>query len=201
METPVTIEVDDICLEGVLNKVSESKAVVVCHPHPLYGGRMDNPVVNAISRAYVKKGYSSLCFNFRGAGGSSGQFDDGIGEQDDVRAAVSMLIENGYESIALAGYSFGSRINAEVVSTGLKVEDHVMVSPPVAFMSFDSISALSSTGLIVIGDHDEYAPADLIAAHIKKWKISPQYEIIKNCDHFYSSGLGKLEEILQGYLS
>ncbi len=201
METFITISVDDIRLQGVLNKGSESKAVVICHPHPLYGGRMDNPVVTTISNAFVEKGYASLRFNFRGAGGSTGSFDDGTGEQDDVRAAVSLLVEEGYENITLAGYSFGARINAEVVSKGLNVEDHIMVSPPVAFMSFDDISSLPSTGLIVSGDQDEYAPTDLINAQIKRWEIAPRYEIIKNCDHFYSEGLGELEKILQSYLS
>ncbi len=197
----IDIESGDVRLEGLLDKNSGQKAVVVCHPHPLYGGSMDNPVVETIVQAFKEKGYTTLQFNFRGVGNSAGVFDDGDGEQEDVQAAISKLNQEGFEHITLAGYSFGARINAQVVSNGCNIEDHIMVSPPVGFMSFDDVTSLPLTGLIVSGEHDEYAPPHLIEDHIKRWKISVQYEVIKNCDHFYSTGLGRLKGILVDYLS
>jgi len=175
-------------------------AAVICHPHPLYGGNMDNPVVMTISDVFFEKGFTTLRFNFRGTGNSTGMFDNGNGEQEDVRAALAWLIDNGYQNICLAGYSFGARMNAAVVSKGCDIQDHIMVSPPVGFMSFDDIKKMPATGLIVTGDNDEIAPKDMIQAHINRWQIDPQYEIIKGCDHFYSGCQDKLKVILTDYL-
>jgi len=201
MESNIMIKCGNINLEGVLQKKSEQKAVIITHPHPLYGGSMDNPVVTTIADAFFEKGFTTLKFNFRGTGSSTGMFDNGNGEQDDVRAAVSCLNEAGYSQIHLAGYSFGSRMNAAVVSKGCKIKDHIMVSPPVGFMDFDDIDKMPLTGLIVTGEDDEIAPSDLIKKHMERWQIDPRYEMIKRCDHFYSGCLDQLKIILAAYLS
>jgi alpha/beta superfamily hydrolase len=109
--------------------------------------------------------------------------------------------DKGCESLYLAGYSFGSRVNASVVAGGYDVLDHIMISPPVAFMSFDEIVQLPCTGLILTGQNDDIAPADKIQAHIDRWQITPQFEIIPGCDHFYSGCLAHLEARLSDYLS
>ena len=201
MESQVTIHCKPVRLEGVLDQKSSQKAVIICHPHPLYGGDMDNPVVMAIAEAFSEKGATTLRFNFRGTGNSTGAFDNGTGEQEDIRAALDFLMDKGFQSITLAGYSFGARMNAAVVSKGCRIEDHIMVSPPVAVMSFDDIEQMPYTGLIVTGRNDEIAPPDLIEKHIQRWGISPRFDIIENCDHFYSGGLKKLRTLLTDYLS
>ena len=76
-------------LEGLLIRGKIPKAVVISHPHPLYGGDMDNYVVGLISQAFEEKGWTTLRFNFRGVGRSQGDFDQGIGEEEDVLAAVN----------------------------------------------------------------------------------------------------------------
>ncbi len=201
MESQITIERQTIRLEGVLDHNSSQKAVIISHPHPLYGGDMDNPVVMAIAEVFCEKGYTTLRFNFRGKGKSTGTFDNGNGEQDDVMAAISFLEDKGFRGISLAGYSFGSRMNAEVISKGIRIQDHIMVSPPMGAMSFDGIENMPSTGLIVTGRNDEIAPPDLILEHIKIWGIAPRFDIIENCDHFYSGCLKKLKTLLADYLS
>ena len=201
MESQITIQCKTIRLEGVLDQNSSQKAVIVTHPHPSYGGDMDNPVVMAVAETFFEKGFTTLRFNFRGTGNSSGAFDNGKGEQEDIQAALDFLSEKGFHEISLAGYSFGARMNAAVVSQGCKIEDHIMVSPPVGFMRFDDIEKMPSTGLIVTGRNDEIAPPDLIVQLIKRWGISPRFEIIKNCDHFYSGCLKKLKVIVTDYLS
>ena len=201
MESNIKIKCGNIKLEGELHKNSPQKAVIICHPHPLYGGNMYNPVVMTIADVFFEKKITTLRFNFRGTGNSTGMFDNGNGEQEDIRAGISWLTENGYEKIYLAGYSFGARMNALVVSKGCKLEDHIMVSPPVGFMSFDDIEKMPSTGLIVTGgEDDEIAPADLVQKHIDRWQIDPRYEIIKGCDHFYSGYLDSLKTILADYV-
>ncbi|OGR26263.1 MAG: alpha/beta hydrolase [Desulfobacterales bacterium RIFOXYA12_FULL_46_15] len=201
MESQITIECQTIRLEGMLDHNSSQKAVIISHPHPLHGGDMDNPVVMTVARAFFEKGFTTLRFNFRGMGSSTGSFDNGYGEQEDVRAAISFLADKGFQNISLAGYSFGSRMNAAVVSKGCMIEDHIMVSPPMAFMSFDDIEQMPSTGLVVTGRNDEIAPPGLIEKHIKRWGISPRFDIIENCNHFYSGGLKKLRILLADYLS
>ena len=202
MEEAIIIPNANLQLEGRFDAHSDSsKAVVITHPHPLYGGNMDNGVVCQIASAFQNAGYSTLRFNFRGRGLSSGAFDDGKGEQSDVRAALTWLSDKGYTQITLAGYSFGSWVNAHVVSDGIEVADHIMVSPPAAFISFDSVKNLPCTGLIVTGQNDEIAPPDMIESLIVKWDISPRMEILAHGDHFYSATMNQLFDALSDYLS
>lgn len=200
MEKPIQIECNGMSLQAALNKNTGSSAVVICHPHPLYGGNMDNMVVTAIADIFFKTGFTTLRFNFRGVGGSKGTYDDGIGEQEDVRSAVQYLEDNSYTEIWLAGYSFGSKITASVVSNGIQIKDHVMVSPPVNFMSFEDVSTLPQTGLIITGEQDDFAPPDMVKQHIDKWGIQPEFEVIENGDHFFSAGIQELKDIIQTHL-
>ncbi len=202
MEKALVIESTGPELQAMFNRNDPDRAVIISHPHPLYGGNMDNPVVTAVEQAFAKAGFSTLRFNFRGTGSSTGRFDEGKGEQDDVRASFAWLEKHGYRDIMLAGYSFGAKINSLVVSKGCRVRDHIMVSPPVGFMSFDDIRKMPCTGLIVTGSDDTIAPPDLIQAHIRRWGINPVYRIISGCDHFYNGdGLLHLKSILTDYLS
>ncbi|MBT4197226.1 alpha/beta hydrolase [Desulfobacula sp.] len=201
MELSITIECGNIKLEGRLRKNTSKKAVVICHPHPLYGGNMDNPVVMTIADSFFEKGFTTMRFNFRGTCNSTGMFDNGTGEQEDIRAALSLLTEKGYKQIWLAGYSFGARMNASLVSKGCEIKDHIMVSPPVGFMNFDDIEKMTSTGLIITGANDEIAPPGKVKGHINRWKIDPRFEIIEDCDHFYSKSLPRLKAVLIDYLS
>jgi len=200
METGVIIKNQTIRLQGMLAEGSVDRCVVVTHPHPLYGGNMDNPVVVETARAFVRKGFTTLRFNFRGTGGSTGMYDNGQGEQSDVIAALDFLRERGGRNLCLAGYSFGSRINASVVARGVDISDHIMISPPVAFMSFDDIDTLPLTGLIVTGKNDDIAPPKLIQTHIYRWRIAPHFEILSKCDHFYSGCLDQLQKALLRYI-
>ncbi len=201
MELNITIECGNIKLEGCLRKNTSQNAVIICHPHPLYGGNMDNPIVTTIADSFFEKGFTTLRFNFRGTCNSSGMFDNGKGEQDDIRAAISWLMENDYQKISLAGYSFGAKMNALVVSKGCKIEDHIMVSPPVGFMNFDDIKKMPCAGLIITGANDDIAPSKMVQKYINRWQIDPKYEVIEDCDHFYSGCLPKLKTILIDYLS
>ncbi len=200
MEKAVIIHCKNVRLEGMLNPNSSEKGVVVTHPHPLYGGNMDNPVVEQIVQSYFEKGFTTLRFNFRGTGKSSGMFDNGVGELDDVRAALVYLKESGVNDLHLAGYSFGARMNASVVSS-YELKDHVMVSPPMGFMSFDDVVTMPSTGLILTGAKDDIAPQELVQEAINRWQINPQFEALEGCDHFYTGCLPLLKDLLLDYLA
>jgi hypothetical protein len=149
-------------LEGSLALPDRAPAgIVICHPHPLYGGDMDNPVVLAVAEAGAAHGLATLRFNFRGVGGSAGAWDEGRGEQDDVRAALRYLRDRlGAAPVALAGYSFGARMAAAVVADGERVAGLALVAPPLAFPGGDAIRPCDVDGpvLVVAGSRDEYCP-------------------------------------------
>jgi len=187
-------------IEGRLEKSSLQRGVVITHPHPLYGGDMHNNVVAAIARGYRQKSYTTLRFNFRGVGNSQGSYGDGVGEQEDVRAAVSYLVDLSIEQIDLAGYSFGAWVNALAIINEPQLENMIMVSPPVAFLDFSPISDLGSLRLIVTGSRDDIAPPDLIKKSYAGWNAEAQFEVINGADHFYMGYLEKLETVLTAYL-
>mgnify|MGYP006294548651 FL=1 len=201
MEKEIRIPSGPLSLEGRFEKASDEKAVVVTHPHPLYGGNMDNPVVTAATEAFREKGFSTLRFNFRGTGQSTGMFDEGHGEQTDTGAALSFLRQQGMTRISLAGYSFGAWVNAKGLAENLlEAEEHIMISPPVAFMSFDGISADLPVSLIITGSRDPIAPPDNIRQYLEQWNPASRFEIIDGCDHFYAGYTGPLKRIITDYL-
>jgi alpha/beta superfamily hydrolase len=196
MEEKIFFQSENHCLEGLISKNTEEKGVVIAHPHPLYGGNMYNPVVEAIARCYQKSGYATLRFNFRGVGKSEGSFDEGIGEQRDVMAAISAFREKGIKQIDLAGYSFGSYVIAHIGYKTASVENMVMVSPPAAFMDFRGLGAIPCLRLVVTGARDQIAPAELVKKMLPAWNPDAGFEIIEGADHFYSGCLKKLEAVL-----
>ena len=201
MEKTVIFISDRLEIEGRLAGGDHPKGVVITHPHPLYGGDMHNNVVAAVSRTYQKIGCTTLRFNFRGVGGSQGNYDDGIGEQEDVRAAVAYLADSGIRQIDLAGYSFGAWVNALAVNDGLTIDSMIMVSPPVAFIDFKSISNLNSLKLIVTGSRDDIAPADRVEKIYPTWSPTAKFEVISGADHFYGGYTNQLEAVLTHFLA
>jgi alpha/beta superfamily hydrolase len=196
MEEKVCFRSGELELEGLFERGRTNRGVVITHPHPLYGGDMHNPVVEAIRRAYRMKGVATLRFNFRGAGGSEGQHDNGVGEQDDVLAALSFLTENGFQPVDLAGYSFGAWVDALTLQGEGRSENLVMVSPPVGFIDFASIGRLPGLRLVVSGSRDEMAPPDTIRQMLPTWNPSTHFDIIDGSDHFYGRYTRQLEDVL-----
>jgi len=189
-------------IEGLLNKRDKNKGVVITHPHPLYGGDMYNLVVETIVHVYNIKGYSTLKFNFRGVGKSQGQYDNGVGEQKDILAALSFLADIGMERIDLAGYSFGAWVNAQAaIQEDIFVEHMAMVSPPVGFMDFHAISAMNVLKFVITGNRDDIAPSDVVKKMLPTWNPDARFEIIDGADHFYGGYLGQLESVLFSCIS
>lgn len=187
-------------LEGLLEMNSREVGMVITHPHPLYGGTMDDTVVEAIARACRAKGYSLLKFNFRGVGKSTGRYENGSGEQEDVHAAIACLHARGINNILLAGYSFGTFVNVRAVSAGTQVQKLLLVSPPVAMMDFSDPKPLPSLKLIVTGSRDDIAPAALIEKLLFPWNPEAKLEVIAGADHFYSGHRQTLTAVLSRHI-
>ena len=196
MAQKITFLSEEYEIEGLLNQKDEKKGVVVTHPHPLYGGDMNNLVVESIVHVYHMKGYSTLKFNFRGVGRSQGTYDNGLGEQKDVLSALSFLADMGMERIDLAGYSFGAWVNAHALQKDILTKQMIMVSPPVGFMDFKSIVTMNPLKFVVTGNRDDIAPADVIEKMISTWNPDARFEVIDGADHFYGGYLNQLEAVL-----
>jgi alpha/beta superfamily hydrolase len=189
----VFFESDGVTLEAIVDLRPGPKGAVVSHPHPLYGGNMHNPVVEVLCRAYARKGYSTLRFNFRGTGRSEGCYDEGEGEVTDVRAALRFLEDKGKTGLDLAGYSFGAWVNARAAMQGAAPARMVMVAPPVAVLDFSDRSPCPALKLVLAGSDDEIAPPALIRLHLPRWNPAADLQIIDGADHVFSGALKLLE--------
>lgn len=191
MEEKVKIASGDFKLEGLFDPSGiNGKGVIITHPHPLYGGEMHNNVVETLVSAFRERGYSTLRFNFRGAGSSSGRHtESGEGEMADVAAAASFLLEKGLSPIYLAGYSYGSWINHSAASRGylssFPLEGMLMVSPPVSFISFDKKS-VNLEIKIISGKYDNLGSPNSVKKEMEEWGRSVSLESVDDADHFWA---------------
>ncbi len=199
-EEKVSIPCEGLIIEGLMDNSSGEEAVVVTHPHPLYGGDMYNNVVESVVQAYRQEGYATLRFNFRGVGQSDGSYDQGIGEQEDVRAALTYLSKLGKSSIDLAGYSFGVWVNALGLKSFGQAKRMIMVSPPVNFIDFSFLDYSSKIQLVIAGSKDNIALPALIKDMIPTWNPQADFRIIHGADHFYWGKTGEIRAIIQCFL-
>ena len=196
-EEKVFLEVDGLRIEGMLGNLPGEQGVVISHPHPLHGGSMHNNVVKAVSQAYREQGYSTLRFNFRGVEKSEGDFENGVGEQEDVKAALKTL---GKKNMDLAGYSFGAWVNALGLAKFEETQRFIMVSPPVSFINFSFLEYSPKIKLIICGTRDEIAEYKKVEKMLPKWNDQALFRVIQGADHFYSGYEEELKEILREFL-
>ncbi len=175
------------------------KLEVITHPHSQMGGSMMNNVVETMVAALHGQGCSTLRFNFRGVGRSGGSFDNGIGEQDDVRGALAFLANRGISDILLTGYSFGAWVNSRMAADGQGFSDCIMVSPPLNFLEFNLADLRGKCGLIICGDRDQFCP--LKSVEDAAADIGARLEIVNRADHFYFGYESGIANFLQEYLA
>lgn len=202
MNTSISIIAGDIELEGKLTQGSTRQAVVVTHPHPLYGGDLNNPVVTTIAEVYREMGWTTLRFNFRGVGASQGKHDDGLGEQDDLQGAVDFLRSMKFKQIDLVGYSFGAWVIGRWVLRNASPDtatSHriILVSPPVAFMDFRGIGPIAGLEGVITGNMDDIAPPEMIESMLPRWRSRNRLVVLSRTDHFYSGRLDALRDGLR----
>lgn len=191
----------DLQLEAVLHRPPGDgpfPGVVVCHPHPLYGGDMSNNVVLAVCRAMADVSIAAVRFNFRGVGKSAGSFSQGIGEQQDVKAALTLLssldcIDDA--RIGLAGYSFGAAVSLPVSLQDDNVEALALISPPLPSPEWEKIQSHSKLCLILGGTEDEFFVPP------KSLPSQCQCELIPGVDHFWWGHEGILGDKVSAFFS
>ncbi|MCG8471276.1 MAG: hypothetical protein MI742_05405 [Desulfobacterales bacterium] len=200
MEQRITFTSGNVTLEGMLYNPGARKGVVVTHPHPLYGGDMDNPVVLVITESYRKAGYATLRFNFRGAGGSEGQYEEGTGETSDLLAAVERLKAEGVEEVVCSGYSFGTWI-CFAASLKYPITTDVMVAPPVTFIDFSQQQCKRGPRLVISGTNDSFAHFETLEGLVPLWNAEAKLHVIQSADHFFSIHLKEVGVAIDAHLS
>lgn len=163
-------------------------AVAVCHPHPLYGGDMDNTVILCICENMAKASIVALRFNFRGVGRSEGDYAEGIGEQDDVLAALDFLgSSTGVDPnrIGLAGYSFGARVALPVALQNEQVKALALVSPLLTDAEWEGTRSSAIPKLFLCGSDDGYISSRRVRRLAGGLAEPSQCEIIAGADHFW----------------
>jgi alpha/beta superfamily hydrolase len=178
----------EYALEGVLRESGSKRGVVICHPHPLYGGSMSNNVVAALEQGFSRKGFATLRFNFRGVGGSDGSYAEGVGEITDVLAALAFLRDTlGSDApLIVAGYSFGAWVGAHAAVNDGGIERLFLVSYPVAFYSPDVLYQFPGEIYLVAGEFDDIGPlAGLMEVYKGLSTVSKHLKVIPT-DHFYA---------------
>lgn len=174
---------------------------VICHPHPLYGGTMDNKVVSTLARIYRELGITSLRFNFRGVGSSEGEHDEARGEVDDLcRVSEWLLAQYPERQLLLAGFSFGSAIVA-AASERIPVAHMVLIAPPVARYSYAPQGAFACPVTLVLGGKDERVDTEAVIAWLESLDACVETIVIPEASHFFHGQLNSLREKLGAQLS
>jgi uncharacterized protein len=187
----VTFTVDGVICEGILahpNADGQAPGVVICHPHPLRGGDMQNNVVRALADAFAATGFAVLRFNFRGVGRSTGQYAEGIGEQEDAKAALTWLVaQPGIDAnrLFLAGYSFGARVTLAVAATDPRVRGFVVVAPPALRGDWPSVELVLGPKIVLCGDRDPVAPPEVLTGMMKSFPEPKRLVVCPDADHFF----------------
>ena len=171
---------------------------VIAHPHPLFGGTMDNKVVQTVARAFTQSGWNAVRFNFRGVGNSLGAYDEGRGELDDMLAVVASHVASG--PLALAGFSFGAFV-AGSAAARLHAQRRVahLVLVGAAASRFDLAQVPDSVRprtLLVHGEVDETVPLTAVMDWARPQNLP--VTVLPGCSHFFHGQLPLLRQVICG---
>ncbi len=207
--TPESAHTDYVQIPGPAGKLEAcytglgriGDAGVICHPHSLYGGSMDDAVVSALERGMQNRDISTVRFNFRGVQGSEGSFARGVGEAEDVTAVMDWLMETeGSERFWLAGYSFGAGVAARAAANGgLNLQQLILVAPALQFPP--DLRQFPCPILVLQGKRDDIVSADQVRKWLAELQSPSDYVEFANADHFFSSELRDIETALDGRLA
>ncbi len=187
-------------LRDVPSACASRGVVVIAHPHPLFGGTMDNKVVQTLARAFVQAGWTAVRFNFRGVGGSQGTYDEGRGEVADM---LAMVEQTATGPLALAGFSFGAHVTSHVVQAlwpTQSISKLVLVGTAASRFDVAQVpAALHEQTLVVHGEHDDTVP--LLA--VLDW-ARPQtlpVTVVPGGGHFFHGQLPLLKSLVVRHLA
>ena len=200
-------------LEALLNAgpANATHAALVCHPHPLFGGTLHNKVVFHTMKALNSFGFPVLRFNFRGAGLSQGEHDQGNGEVDDVRTALYWLDAEYHLPLLLAGFSFGAAVGLRAACADARVRAAIGVGTPVVpvaeateeprVYALDFLEKCTKPKLFVSGARDRFGPRAKLEALVASVPEPKKLVLIEGADHFFEGRLRELREAIEAWVT
>ncbi len=195
-------------LEGRYHPHSDRDAPIalILHPHPKFGGTMNNPATHALHYAFRDLGFTVMRFNFRGVGRSQGEFDQGIGELSDAASALDYLQAMNQNATAcwVAGISFGAWIGMQLLMRRPEISGFISVSPPANLYDFSFLAPCPSSGLIINGAADRIVPleeVEKLAAKLKAQRgITVTHQVVPDANHFFEKGMEELVSSVKDYV-
>jgi alpha/beta superfamily hydrolase len=187
-------------------KTRNAPIALILHPHPRFGGTMNNKVVYHLFHAFARRGFAVLRFNFRGVGRSQGEFDNGVGELSDAASALDWLQTYNPDapSCWIAGFSFGAWIGMQLLMRRPEIQGFISVAPPAGMYDFNFLAPCPSSGVIIHGTADEVAPPEATAKLAEKLQaqkgITVEYVPIAGASHFYENHMDQLIGAVDAYL-
>lgn len=184
----------------------DSPVAIILHPHPQFGGTMNNQIVYNLYYTFVNRGFSVLRFNFRGVGRSQGLFDNGPGELSDAATALDWMqsFNSDARTCWIAGVSFGSWISMQLLMRRPEIEGFISVAPPANLYDFSFLAPCPSAGLMVNGSEDRVIPVDSVSDLVSRLKtqkgIVIDHQIIPGGNHFFEGKVDELMALIEQYL-
>jgi uncharacterized protein len=195
-------------IEGRFQPAKRRNAPIalVLHPHPQFGGTMNNQVIYNLYYMFAQRGFAVLRFNFRGVGRSQGTFDHGSGELSDAASALDWVqtVHPDARACWIAGFSFGAWIGMQLLMRRPEVEGFISIAPPANLHDFSFLAPCPSSGLIVHGDVDKVVPLKDVQGLVDKLKtqkgIIIEQQVIEGANHFFEDKVDDLMGICEGYI-
>ena len=173
---------------------------VICHPHPLYGGALDNKVVWTLSRAFQQLGAPTIRFNFRGVGASAGTHDDGRGEVGDALAVIAAGRERWpHAALWLGGFSFGGVVALRAAATA-RPASLVTVAPGITKSDVSDVPRPDCPWLIVQGDADDVVPERVVSAWALALAPPPELLVMPGAGHYFHGRINELRDAIVDFM-
>lgn len=188
------------------NKTQDSPIAILLHPHPQFGGTMNNQIIYNLYYTFVERGFSVLRFNFRSVGRSQGVFDNGPGELADAASCLDWLQTQNPDSPTcwIAGVSFGAWVAMQLLMRRPEIDGFISVAPPANLYDFSFLAPCPSSGLIVNGETDRVAPAQSVEDLVTRLKtqkgIVITHDVIEAANHFFEGKMDELMDSMNTYL-
>ncbi len=187
-------------------KSETAPIALILHPHPKAGGHMNNPVAVQLYHLFMKRGFATLRFNFRGVGRSQGEFDSGIGELADAATALDWLQAHNPQATQtwVAGYQFGAYIGMQLLMRRPETDGFISVSAPANMYDFSFLAPCPASGLFLHGTADTIVPppeVERVVAKLRTQKgIVIDYDLIEGASHFWENNMADVEGHVSAYL-
>lgn len=177
-------------------------AVILAHPHPLYGGSMHTKVLYQAAKAFCRLGCAVLRFNFRGVGTSEGTFDNGLGEVEDYWAALEFMTARypGVEVWA-AGVSFGSWVAMTAGASDARVTRLIALGPPVAMYDFSPVARSPKPKFFINGERDEVCPLKALREFYAHAQEPKDLVVVEGADHLFDGHINEVTEAIEDLMA